>query len=212
MSKFMKELAWRASLVLLGILLSPLATRFLGEAYPDLIKRQPRGILAAILIGTGVLLIGILLIHRARTTKKLNIDRQVSSFPLSSLETECFAFLDYKGVIWKVEFPTMLPAYPSFGQRGLIDELKRTKLERFTVDYTPLCPECSHRLDEWDTFFGWYRWSCPDCSFKKSFMRSFGTEMKHATLLARDEIKMMRAGQESEFLTLKKGYEADFFL
>jgi hypothetical protein len=211
MPKFIKEFAWRASLVLLGILLSPIATRFIGEAYPDFIEKQPRGILAAILIGAGVPLIVLLLIHRARATRKLNIDRQVPQFPFSAMEMEGFAFLVYKGVFWTVEFPTYRSLkYFSFSQQGPIDELKRTRPEKFSVGYTPLCPECLRRLDEWDTFFGWYRWTCPDCSFKKSFRRSFSTEMKRATLLAREEIRKVRSGQESESLVLKKGYEAAF--
>ena len=211
MPKFMKEFAWRASLILLGILLSPIATRFIGEAYPDFIKKQPRGILAAILIGTGVLLIAILLIHRANTTKKLNIDRQVSEFSHSTFQTECFAFLDYRSALWTVEFPTYR-SFPSFSleQRADIDGLKRTRPEKITVGYWPLCPECYRRLNEWDTIFGWYRWTCPDCSFKKSFKRSFRTEMKRATLLAREEIKNMSSGQESGSLLLKKGYEEAF--
>jgi hypothetical protein len=82
--------------------------------------------------------------------------------------------------------------------------------EMITVDYKPICPECLFRLDERDTFLGWYRWKCPECNFHATNRRSFGSEMKQATLLAREEFRKVKAGEESKTLRLKKGYATLF--
>lgn len=212
MLKFLKELGWRISLILIGALLSPVVSRFIGEQYPDFIKRQPRGVLAGVLIVTGIILVMYWIVHRVSATKKSNIDRQVPPYHVSQFgREECFAFLEYRKVFWTVEFPSIRGVLPPLAwQNPTNDAILQIRPERITVDYNPICPECSFRLDERDTFLGWYRWKCPECNFHTTNRRSFSSEMKRATLLAREEFRKVKAGEESKTLRPKKGYATLF--
>lgn len=155
MAKFLKELGWRFALILIGALLSPVVSQFIGAQYPDFIRRQPRKILAGILFGSGTILIAYWVIRRILNSKKSNIDRQVPDLHIPFGSEECFAFLRYRKVLWTVEFPSSRgPLLPLPWEKKTTDEILHARPDRITVDYRPICPTCLFRLDERDTFFG----------------------------------------------------------
>jgi ribosomal protein L37AE/L43A len=210
MGKFLKEFLWRASFVVIGALLGPIVYNFIGQQYPEFIRKQPRWLLSIIFLVVIFLFFLFGIIHRRAVIRISNLEREVPDFDISPMGSEGFGLLKYKGVGWEVEFPKPFPSYDPFSRRDPKEHLFEVELDRIKTCYSPLCPECSSPLKERDSFFGLHIWKCKKCAFKKRSIKSFGFESKMATLKAREEFKKIKIGLASDNMILYEEYQKLF--
>jgi hypothetical protein len=103
----------------------------------------------------------------------------------------------------------MLPLY-SFTNKGPDESILQKNPDRIDVRYEPKCPKCRYELEESDTFFGLFKWSCPKSDFRKLSRHSFYLERKRATILARKAFKILLEGGTPENFVLYKSYKPLF--
>jgi hypothetical protein len=84
--------------------------------------------------------------------------------------------LTYQDVLWRVRIPAPRP------WEGLSREEARSA--RVNVEIPPRCPKCDTELEEAETFFGNYRWSCLRCGFARKNSMSYYRESIRAEKLA----------------------------
>lgn len=87
------------------------------------------------------------------------------------------AKLNYVGVIWRLHAPAPNP-YDPFEQNKILPN-------DIEVDGVPRCPHCETELEENESFWGGYIWSCINCNFKKRNRNSHYEEEKKALKIAR---------------------------
>ena len=84
--------------------------------------------------------------------------------------------LTYKKVVWRVQIPSP-PPWEAL-------TLSEARSARVDIDTPPRCPKCDTELEETETFFGSYRWTCLRCGFATKNEMSFYREAVRAEKLA----------------------------
>jgi hypothetical protein len=84
--------------------------------------------------------------------------------------------LAHKNVIWRVQ----IPAPPPWETLTLAE----ARSARVDVETPPRCPKCDTALEETETFFGNFRWSCLRCGFFTKNNMSYYREALRAEKLA----------------------------
>jgi len=211
MGKFIKEFLWRASFVVIGALLGPIVYNFIGQQYPDFIKKQPRWLLSLIFFSVLFFLSVYGFIHRRNIVKRSNLDRQVSDF-IPPFKDIVFAYLVHKKVYWEVGFHTFssMPSIYPFTNKEPDESILQKNPNHIDVRYEPICPKCGLPLEESDTFFGLYKWKCPEGDYHRLNRNSFHLERKRATIIARKDFKSLLEGRTPENFILFKSYQPLF--
>lgn len=87
----------------------------------------------------------------------------------------------FKDVLW----PIRVPAEPPW------QLLRRTLPSPSDIDVgiPPRCAECKTELEEKETFWGKYKWTCPRCGFSKKNSYSFYAESERVEKLAHRDFR-----------------------
>jgi ribosomal protein L37AE/L43A len=132
--------------------------------------------------GYVILFLIFIIIHLMRKKKGRRFPLVVMGQDLEKVGT-----IDYSGVKWDVRapVPSMYESPSSYENR--LSDIIRVKIP-------PKCPKCGVELEERNTFFGGYLWSCVGCGFSKVNPVSFYTEAQRAE-------RLWRGAHESGTLT-----------
>ena len=84
--------------------------------------------------------------------------------------------LNHADVKWKI-----MVALPGMGKS--LDP-QNIPPDRIKIETPPRCPECEAKLEEKETFFARYKWSCVRCSFNTKNSDNYYAERDRAQLLA----------------------------
>lgn len=122
---------------------------------------------------TGVVL------RRIRRLRERNLPSLPSGFLIPPWGYTRVGTLPYKGVVWRYQIPAPPPS-----ERLTIAEARSARVE---LDIPPRCPKCDTELEEIETFFGRFRWSCLRCGFRRKNNLSFYHEAMRAEKLAQSE-------------------------
>lgn len=128
----------------------------------------------------GLIVAGFLLspvVRRLRRLRKRNLPAAPLFFGVPRWGYVTVGTLNYKNVIWHVQIPAPPP------WKGLTPA--EARCAAVDVETPPHCPKCDTEVEETETFFGNFRWSCLRCGFVTKNNMSYYKEVIRAEKLAR---------------------------
>ena len=118
-----------------------------------------------------------LVVRRISRLRQRNQPAVVPAFALPPWGYKTVGELPFRGVIWRMRVPAVSP-----WQRDLMDESGSDGL-RVDVELPPRCPKCGTEIEETETFFGKYRWTCIQCGYAVKNALSYDYEVSRAERL-----------------------------
>lgn len=137
----------------------------------------PSGVYTIFFTLVGIWLIAGFTIRRIRRLKERNLPSLPSVFTVPQWGYTTVGKLQYKNVVWRVQIPSPAP-----WDGGLT--FSEAHSSRVDIDTPPHCPKCDTELEETETFFGNYRWTCLRCGFTSKNEMSFYHEAARAEKIA----------------------------
>ena len=122
------------------------------------------------------LIIGIV-IRRIRRLKERNLPSTPSIFTIPRWGYTTIGTLKYKNVVWRVRIPSPAP-WDEFS-------FQQAQSSRIDIGTPPHCPNCDTELEETETFFGRFRWTCLRCGFSTKNEMGYYHEAVRAEKLAK---------------------------
>jgi len=124
----------------------------------------------------GFWVIGGWIVRRIRALKERNSPPLPLLFSVPRWGYTTVGTLSYKNVVWRVRIPAHAPW----------ETLTKLEARRSRVDIEtpPHCQKCDTELEESETFFGRYKWTCIRCGFSSKNESNFYREAVRAEKLA----------------------------
>lgn len=173
---FLEKVGWPVVLLVATSLLTLIGSKLQSGAW----LTWMRAISPPVYVATAALfvwiLLAILVIRRVRHLKARNLPELPTVFSVPAWGYVTVGNLSYKNVNWRIQIPAHAP-WRDFA-------LARARSERIDVETPPHCPKCDTKLEETETLFGSYRWSCLRCAFMQKNDMSFYHEAVRARKLA----------------------------
>ena len=121
----------------------------------------------------------VALIRRIRYLHKKNLPSLPLGFSIPRWGYVKVGTLNYQDVVWCIRIPAPSPL------RNI--GVEKVRNPRVDVETPPRCPKCETELEQTETFFGRYRWTCLRCGFSKKNSISFYHEAVRVQKLAQSQ-------------------------
>lgn len=175
-SCFFENLFWPLVVLSLGPVLTLLGSKILSGTWLTWFKIIPFwGYVTFFGLTIGWLLISAFL-RRRRILKEKNTPRFPCVLSGPALGYKIVGSLSYKNVIWQARIPASAP--------WLFPDREHEKFARIDIEVPPHCPKCDTEMEEKETFWGKFLWSCIRCGYKVRNEYSFYSEAVRAEKLA----------------------------
>jgi hypothetical protein len=178
MKQFLKSIFDNVVAPLVVVVLTPTAigaaSYFKTGDWKAWFSKVPTWVWPAFVFGVLIWIATALIRSRKRSLESNSQSFYAISIPRNG-EQE-IAELDHAGVKWKV-----MMALPGLGQSIDPDNIPP---DRISIAVPPRCPECKAKLEQEETFWARFRWTCVRCGFKTKNDKSYYSEQKRAQLLA----------------------------
>ena len=177
----MRDLVFeKAILPLIVLVLTPAAaaigSRLLTGEWLTWLKAIPWWVFVLFVSAIALWIIGGYVVRRKRILKERNLPAEKFGFAIPRWGYTSVGNLNYKGVVWRIRIPT--PAQSDFW------DVSEQRTLRVDIATPPHCPKCDTELEEMETFFGKYKWTCVRCKFSKKNDISWDNEVIRAKKLA----------------------------
>lgn len=116
------------------------------------------------------------IVRRVRHLRQRNLPSIPAIFTVPRWGYVTVGTLNYRDVVWRVRIPAP-PPWEGLSHR-------EAKAARVDVETPPHCPKCDTELEQTETFFGNYRWSCLRCDFSTKNKLSYFHESMRAEKIA----------------------------
>lgn len=178
-SSFLDKVLWPLVLLALTPAFTLLGSKIASDDWLKWLRSMPSW---AFWLFFGVifawLVIGII-VRRVRHLRARNEPSFPGIIGIPSWGYVTLAKLGHLGVSWNI----IVPALPPWETVSL----KSVRGAIVDVETPPHCPKCDTELEEAETFFGSYRWSCVRCGFMIKHSSSFYSESTRVQKIARSK-------------------------
>ena len=173
------KLTWLVLTMTLTPVLASVGSKISSGDWLAWANRLPAWGIGAFFLVLSLLVIALLTYRRVARLRERNLPREPEVTSSYTGGYEAIGDVVHAGVKWRVMVP-------------MPDRFRVLPSHRVKIQTPPRCPQCGAELEEAETFFGSYRWSCIRCSFSVKNAISFEHEVVRAEMLARSEIESPR--------------------
>jgi len=180
-SSFADKVLWPMLVLALTPLVTILGSKLVAGDWLAWIQNIPTWVYPSFFGAIFLWLIANFVARRIFGLRKANLPSLPSVFTIPTFGYVTVGKLDHAGVRWLIRVPAQAP------WQGFNEESVRPS--EFDIGLPPHCPECDTELEESETFFGGYRWSCIRCSFKTKNKINYYREAIRAEKVAKAQWK-----------------------
>lgn len=154
---FLDKVMWPTIALVLPNLITFIGSKLQSGNWLTWFRLIPLWVKVAFFGIIGLWLVMSLVVRRIRQLREQNLPALPLVLTVSRWGYKTVGKMTHKDVSWRIQIPAPAP------WDGIVASGMQSSRVRLAPE--PYCPKCETELEETQTFFGKYRWSCLNCDF-----------------------------------------------